>query len=176
MIRNLMTSNNDESVENPNKLKGLLKAWNILAGVLLLTAILNVVVYLRIERPPTTVQIGSRLISAYPTQFNVMKTRIAVALIVSVVGLLFGKLRGLVISALALGWIIVEYLAWWRGSFYGIEQSGSSFSKFEHIAYLIDANWWDIWVLIVVTVVLITAMVLMSAFRNEYLPRPLLFK
>ena len=174
-----MTSNNGERGENPNKLKGLLKVWNVLAAVLLLTALLNlgVEVYSVMTKPPITFQIGSGTVTAYPnTLFIVMKTRIAVALIVSVVGLLFGRLRGLVISALALGWIIVEYLAWWRGSFYAIQQSGSSFSKFEHIAYLIDANWWDIWVLIVVTVVLITAMILMSAFRNEYLPRPLRFK
>jgi YD repeat-containing protein len=63
-----------------------------------------------------------------------------------------------------------------RGDFYAIEQSGSSFSKFEHIAYLIDANWWDIWVLAVVAVILITELILIIAFRNQSLPRPLLFK
>lgn len=151
----------------------------MLAAVLLLTALLNLglVVYAMKTGPPATVQIGNVTWSVCPnTSFIFMKTRIAVALIVCVVGLLFGKLRGLVISALALGWIVVEYLAWWRGGFYAIEQSGSSFSKNEHIAYLIDANWWDIWVLIVATLVLINAVILIIAFRKKSLPRPLLFK
>lgn len=161
------------------KSSGAGKVWNVLASLLLVTAVLNLgwLVYLRLNGPPAVVREGGFSIFINPNaQFAFMKTRIAVALILSVLGLLIGKRKGLLISALALSWIIVEYVAWWVRSFSAVRESANaSFSRVEHLAFLHYANWWDIWVFVIVAVVLISETRLMSAIKGKPLPRPILF-
>lgn len=161
------------------KSSGSGKVWNVIATLLLVTSVLNLgwLVYLRLNGPPAVVREDGFSIFINPNaQFAFMKTRIAVALILSVLGLLIGKRKGLLISAMALGWIIVEYVAWWVRSFSAVRESASaSFSKVAHLAFLHSASWWDIWVFVIVAVVLISEMRLMSRFKGKQLPRRILF-
>lgn len=169
-------SSKEEPVDDSNKLAG--KGWNILAGLLLITSILNLgwLVYLWMNGPPAVVREGGLSIFINPNaQFAFMKTRIAVALMVSVLGLLIGRGKGLLISALAFGWIIVEYVAWWIRSFSAVQDSANaSFSGVEHTAFLLYATWWDIWVLALVVVILVVELI--RAAKRQPLPRSLLFR
>ena len=154
--------------------------WNIVAVLLFLTAIVNIVwfVYSTVNRPSLSIQQGNFSIFINPDAlFAFLKTRIAIALVLSVLGLLIGHRSGLVISVLALVWISAEYVVWWLKSISAVRQSGNAtFSKVEHTAFLLQGNWWDLWVIVIVGVMLISEIRLLSTFENQQLPRPLLFR
>jgi hypothetical protein len=85
-----------------------------------------------------------------------MKVRIGLALVLGAAALCSGRLRGLAVSCVALGWIVIEYLMWWYRS-YGIAKNAEAgeFSKISHLAYLHNATWWDVWIIAVISVILI---------------------
>jgi len=153
------------------------KFWNIVTILLFVTSALNLayLIYVSVKKQPEVTQEDGFTIFVNPaTHFTVMKTRIAIALIVSVVGWLISKRRGLQISAFALCWIIVEYVAWWIRSVSAVKESASaSFAKVEHVAFLLHANWWDIWTLAIVTLMLINEIRLLIGFESHQLPRPI---
>jgi hypothetical protein len=68
-----------------------------------------------------------------------------------------GKVIGLLISWVALLWITLEYILWWKKSVDVLNDDGMSFSHARHFAYLLGGTWWDLCVLCATVVGLVWA-------------------
>ena len=95
--------------------------------------------------------------SAETPEVATTKSRIALALIISVVGSWPRKVQWLWISCVALMWIVLEYIWWWIRSSGAVNAFGTSFSYTSHFAYLLQGTWWDLLVLCATVVGLVWA-------------------
>lgn len=95
--------------------------------------------------------------SELPQSLAMRQMRIAVALIISVLPLWPGKVMGLLISWVALLWITLEYILWWKQSVDVLDAAGMSFSNSPHFAYLLQGTWWDLCVLLATVIGLLWA-------------------
>jgi hypothetical protein len=81
---------------------------------------------------------------------HLRKTRILLALIMSAVMTYKATTRKMIVLLLALLWVLTEYALWWVSYSAILEKLRTSrYSGPPHIAYLVNASWFDIAVLIV---------------------------
>lgn len=100
---------------------------------------------------------ATMVIIDWNTTIVMMHVRIAVALIISVGGLFSRRLVGVFLSALALGWVALEYAAWFSWtvrmkSNAGIETLPSSIP---HASHLYGASPWNVVVFVLTVAVLL---------------------
>lgn len=68
------------------------------------------------------------------------KIRICLALIICAAAVRTGKVVGLLISLVALLWITLEYILWWKKSVDVLDAAGMSFSHARYFAYLLGGT------------------------------------
>ena len=86
-----------------------------------------------------------------------MHLMIEAALIITAVGMLSRKVAGIVIAALALVWIGVQYAGWWIWTQRTIEAAGLTAipSSIPHAANLYEATGWNVAILAIATVLFV---------------------
>lgn len=78
------------------------------------------------------------------------------------------KVIGSLISWVALLWITLEYILWWKTSMDVVDAAGMSFSHARHFAYLLRGTWWDLCVLLATIIGLVwTSRQLRQAFYER---------
>lgn len=80
------------------------------------------------------------------------KLRIGIALVIAAICFYFDKGKGLLFSALALAWMLLEYALWWYRS-YLIGKSGEV--RLGFVINLWHGGWWDAWVILLALVLLV---------------------
>jgi hypothetical protein len=123
-----------------------------LAALLVCTANLAWIIY---QEGPLVVELSNGMM-AYINPSHVLTNKrmaIGLALIISLIGLIVRRLSGLFVSSLALIFGVIIYVSWLQFSVAIVRNAESlSFSKIEHLAFLYNANWWDISVLSMIMV------------------------
>jgi hypothetical protein len=137
-------------------------AWQsrqLLIAVLVATAALNVILVVSktLNSAPSVVSSPGFTVIVDPNwELMRMKVRIGLALVLAAVALSFGRLRGLAVSFIPTAWVLIEYLIWWYRSYVIAKNAESAdFAKVSHLAYLHTATWWDVWIIVLISVVLI---------------------
>src|SRR5437870_3381888 len=125
----------------------------ILMVFLILTAALNSFWLFQILRgTPNVITARDFTIIAEPnTWLFGTKLRIGIGLVIAAICFCFDKGKGLLFSALALAWMLLEYALWWYRS-YLIGKSGEV--RLGFVINLWHGGWWDAWVILLALVLL----------------------
>lgn len=106
--------------------------------------------------------------SSGESPFDTRQIRIALALIICAFAMWPRKVIGSLISWVALLWITLEYILWWKTSMDVVDAAGMSFSHARHFAYLLRGTWWDLCVLLATIIGLVwTSRQLRQAFYER---------
>lgn len=92
-----------------------------------------------------------------PQSVGARQFRIALALVVSAFALWPGRIVGLLITIVALLWITLEYILWWKKSVDVLDAADMSFANSPHFWYLLRGTWWDLGVLLATVIGLLWA-------------------
>ena len=95
--------------------------------------------------------------SELPQSVATRQIRVALALVIGAVAAWPGKSKGFFISLVALLWITLEYILWWKQSVGALDAAGMSFSHVRHFAYLLRGTWWDLCMLLATIIDLVWA-------------------
>lgn len=134
---------------------GSRKWMHILLVLLILTTTLNSLwLFQLMWGSPNVITTRDFTIIAEPnTWLFGTKLRIGCALVIAAICFYFDKCKVLLLSALALAWILVEYTLWWYRSYL---MSKSAEVRLGLVINLWHGGWWDAWVILLALVLLVT--------------------